>query len=65
VAARITRLAEAKAISREVAACMHVIREMRNVTEYEGKTLSEASSRVAVEAWKAIKEWAGSLGLEL
>jgi hypothetical protein len=44
---------------------MHVIREMRNVTEYEGKTLSEASSRVAVEAWKAIKEWAGSLGLEL
>lgn len=63
VAGRIGRLSRASLIPREVAACMRTITEMRNVAEYEAKTLSSAESAVVEASWLVIKEWALARGI--
>jgi hypothetical protein len=58
LAQRINRLSRNSAIPRGVAACMHMIREFRNVSEYEAKTISEAETQTIKGAVNVIREWA-------
>jgi hypothetical protein len=58
VAGRIGRLRHASVIPRQVAACMRTITEMRNVAEYEAKTLSAAETEAVAASWVVIKDWA-------
>jgi hypothetical protein len=63
VAARIGRLSRLAVIPREVAACMRTITEMRNVAEYEAKTLSNAETAAVEASWLVIREWALARGI--
>ena len=58
VGSRIGRLTENGRVPREIAALMRVITEMRNVTEYQAKTLSPAEAEAAAAAWRAVSKWA-------
>jgi hypothetical protein len=56
--ARIGRLQREHVIPREIGAMMRTITEMRNVTEYESRVLSNTASAAVKAAWAAIQEWA-------
>ena len=56
--ARISRLSREGRIRREIASCMKLVAEMRNVAEYEGKQLSVVEGAAAKNAWLAIEAWA-------
>ncbi len=58
LAARISRLSHQGKVPREIASCMRLVAEMRNVTEYEGKRLSATESAAAQNAWLAVEAWA-------
>ncbi len=57
IAGRISRLARAGVIPREIAACMRLVTEMRNAAEYEGKSLSVVESAAVEASWAAVAEW--------
>lgn len=57
-AARINRLSREGRIPREIASCMRLVAEMRNVTEYQGKRLSAAETAAAKNSWLAVEAWA-------
>ena len=65
IAAKISRLAHQNLIPRQVAACMRVITEMRNVVEYQAKTLSSAEAAAVEASWVVIRDWATDTGLSL
>jgi len=65
VATRIGRLTHQNRIPREVSACMRVITEMRNVAEYQAKTLSSNETAVVEAAWQVIGDWAMDSGLSV
>jgi hypothetical protein len=62
IAQQIARLSR-DPVPRNVAACMRIVTESRNVAEYETGTLSQTESAAVEAAWKLIVEWAGSQGL--
>lgn len=57
-AGRINRLSRDGRIPREIASCMRLVAEMRNVTEYQGKQLSPLETAAAKNSWLAIEAWA-------
>ena len=57
-AARISRLSHQGRIPQEIASCMRLVAEMRNVTEYQGKQLSTPEKAAARNAWLAVGAWA-------
>jgi len=65
VGTRISRLSYAGLIPREIAATMRMVTEMRNATEYESKSLSNAQSAAVEASWAAIEEWAASRRLNI
>jgi hypothetical protein len=52
-------------VPRNVATCMHVIRELRNVSEYEAKTTSSAETHIIEGAVRVIRGWALERGITL
>ena len=56
--ARISRLSREERLPREIASCMKLVAEMRNVTEYQGKQLSTAERAAAKNSWVAVEAWA-------
>ena len=56
--ARINRLSRERRLPREIASCMRLVAEMRNVAEYQGKQLSAAERAAAKNSWLAIEAWA-------
>jgi hypothetical protein len=58
IAYRISRLKKDNVIPRHVEPSMRTVTEMRNIAEYESKTLSPIQSRAVRAAWEAIEEWA-------
>ena len=56
--ARISRLSREERLPREIASCMKLVAEMRNVTEYQGKRLSAVESAAAKNSWLAVEAWA-------
>jgi hypothetical protein len=65
VAATINAVSHSGRIPREIAACMRLVTEMRNATEYEGKRLSHSESAAVRNSWNAIIEWAEANGLAI
>jgi len=65
LAGKIGRLSRENVIPRHVAACMRTITEMRNIVEYESKTLSSRESQAVRAAWDVIEEWAHDQQLDL
>jgi hypothetical protein len=65
LAQRIQRLSRSKVIPRGVAACMHIIRELRNVAEYDAKIISPAETQIIEGAVRVIREWAHEGGITL
>lgn len=64
IARQISRLTSDNVIPRYVAPLMRTVTEMRNIAEYESKTLSPIESDAVRAAWKAIKEWAQGQQIE-
>jgi hypothetical protein len=56
--AKINRLSREARIPREIASCMRLVAEMRNVTEYEGKRLSPHEKAAAKNSWLSVEAWA-------
>jgi hypothetical protein len=65
VASQISRLQREGVVTREMAAVMLMVTEMRNAAEYEGKRLTDAESELVRAAWKVIQEWALSRSIKL
>jgi hypothetical protein len=65
LAQRIQRMSRSNDVPRNVATCMHVIRELRNVSEYEAKTTSLAEIQIIEGAVRVIREWAHERGITL
>lgn len=57
VASLIARLAEAGRVPREIAAMMRVVSEIRNVVEYQAKSLSAAEAETVTGAWRVVSQW--------
>lgn len=57
LAGRIGRLTRTGSISRDIAAFMRTVTEMRNQTEYQEKTLTPTESKAVSAAWQAVTEW--------
>ena len=55
---RINRLSREGRLPREIASCMRLVAEMRNVAEYQGKQLSAVEAAAAKNSWLAIEAWA-------
>ncbi|MEI7636330.1 MAG: hypothetical protein WCJ37_03435 [Syntrophus sp. (in: bacteria)] len=64
IAGKISRLTKNNVIPRYVAAFMRTVTEMRNIAEYESKTLSPSESDAVRAAWKVIEEWAQGQQIE-
>jgi hypothetical protein len=62
VARRISYLSRRNYLPREVAAMMRALTEMRNVTEYEAKVLSEKEVVATRANWEVVQEWAKKEG---
>lgn len=65
IAQRIERLSRGGVVPREVAVCMHMIRELRNVAEYDAKTISQSQAVAVAGALGVIREWIQERGLTL
>jgi len=65
LAQRIQRMSRSNLIPRNVATCMHIIREMRSVAEYNAKTISPAETLAIEGALGVIREWAQEQKLAL
>jgi hypothetical protein len=65
VVSRIRSLSSAEKIPRVVAACMIVVVEVRNVSEYKARQLSGAQREAARICWGAVIEWAKSKNIDL
>jgi hypothetical protein len=55
---KINRLSREARIPREIASCMRLVAEMRNVTEYEDKQLSPHEKAAAKNSWLSVESWA-------
>ncbi|MEA2206256.1 MAG: hypothetical protein QOE77_3032 [Blastocatellia bacterium] len=64
IGARISRLQRGGIIPGEIGAMMKAITEMRNATEYEAKTLSDAESSAVKATWAVLQEWAHDRGID-
>jgi len=64
IAQQISRLASDKVIPRELVPFMRTVTEMRNMAEYESKSLSQSESEAVRAAWKVIEEWAQKKHIE-
>ena len=65
IASKISRLMRENVIPRDVAPFMRTVTEMRNLAEYESKSLSSSESKAVRAAWKVIEEWAQGKQIEL
>lgn len=62
LAARVSRLYHAGVLPRYVTVLMHVVRELRNATEYDNWTPTHNATAVVRQAWAEIREWAEQRG---